>query len=613
MVETRGQRGNTSVKTETLNNTTRSSGAGIIRRNQSRVAKKKASAKITNIHRPHHQVKIEDETDVKSLLKTPPKSPKPKSITQNQIKRFIGYIENDKMTLAKAARKAKISDPTGQYYYSVYQNDAKKNIPVPLKKSIAQIQHINEATQRLISYIVDDKMTLLTASIKAKVSLTTARRIYTSYLKSSNRSNRSLYHPRQENTNDRISKYAKRCTRNQIKRLIGYIVDDDMSIMAASIKADMTHATGKKYYQLYLNNPNHDIPMPCTANTREPCSQEKIQKLIHYFTIDRMSIKAAAEKAKISESSGRKYCKLHLKKLLCKTPGNIQGRINNAINYIMKDNLTIKAAAKKANISHLTASKYYKKYMEDNIQQEKTNHGNALPQEKVTTFIGYVVDDKMSIAAASKKANIGFGSGQKYYKNYVNQQKKATSIRKINLICNQDSEQHHESNDHSKKKPLVEETQRAHEEVRRENWQDNECQSTSQENSNNKSLTQLVQDLEKHMKNKDTSAPIKQETPVHSNNAFLSQLVDQLKQQLKDKDNTISLLNKANVEIRKSSDTTIDTFRLLVHSKEMEIEMLKKDKKVTDSDGEDYIIDYRKSQTPLVNPVDSKENAKSEQ
>jgi hypothetical protein len=496
------------------------------------------------------------------------------------------------MSLAKAARKAKISDSTGHYYYSVYQNDAKKKIPVPLKKSNAQILHINDATQRLISYIVDDKMTFLTASIKAKVSLATARRIYASYLKSSNRSNRSLYHPRQENTNGRINKYTKRCTRNQIRRLIGYIVDDDMSITAASIKANMTHATGKKYYQLYLNSPNHDIPMPCAAYSREPCSQEKIQKLIHYFTIDRMPIKAAAEKAKMSESSGRKYYKLHLKKLLCKAPGNIQGRINNAINYIMKDNMTIKAAAKKANISQLTASKYYRKYMKDNIQQEKAIHGNALPQEKVTKFISYVVDDKMSIVAASKKAKIGFGTGQKYYKNYVNQQKKTAGIRKINLICNQGSEQHHESNDHSGKKPLVEENQRAQEEVRRESWHDN--QSTSHENANNKSLTQLVQDLEEHMKNKDTSAPIKQETPVHSNNAFLSQLVDQLKQQLKDKDNTISLLNQANVEIRKSSDTTIDTFRLLVHSKEIEIEMLKKDKKVTDSDGENYTIDHSK-------------------
>jgi hypothetical protein len=83
------------------------------------------------------------------------------------------------MTLAKAARKAKIADATGRYYYSVYRNDAKKKIPEPLKRSIGQIQHINEATQRLISYIVDDKMTLMSASIKSKVSYTTARRIFT--------------------------------------------------------------------------------------------------------------------------------------------------------------------------------------------------------------------------------------------------------------------------------------------------------------------------------------------------------------------------------------------------------------------------------------------------
>jgi hypothetical protein len=47
-----------------------------------------------------------------------------------------------------------------------------------------------------------------------------------------------------------------------------------------------------------------------------------------------------------------------------------------------------------------------------------------ITQEQVNELIGYIVDDKMNVKAASKKANKGKTTGSRYYRNYLKSQKR---------------------------------------------------------------------------------------------------------------------------------------------------------------------------------------------
>jgi hypothetical protein len=53
---------------------------------------------------------------------------------------------------------------------------------------------------------------------------------------------------------------AVRYTQDQKSRLIRHIVDDKMSLKAASKKVNMTYITGLYYYNRYLNSKKPDPP-----------------------------------------------------------------------------------------------------------------------------------------------------------------------------------------------------------------------------------------------------------------------------------------------------------------------------------------------------------------
>jgi hypothetical protein len=69
-----------------------------------------------------------------------------------------------------------------------------------------------------------------------------------------------------------------------------------------------------------------------------------------------------------------------------------------------------------------TGRKYYRKYLKDrNVGYSIRKH---ITQEQISQLLGYIADGKMSIHAASKKANMGFTSGYKYYQQYLKGQKR---------------------------------------------------------------------------------------------------------------------------------------------------------------------------------------------
>jgi transposase len=125
---------------------------------------------------------------------------------------------------------------------------------VPRKKTVVT----NELIQQLFGYIIDDGMSLSNASKKSGLGYSTVQRYYWRYLL---------------DPNHKIPKPAPQFqqikTYDEIKALIGYIQDDKLSIHRASLKANMTYGTGKKYYLKYLKSANQEIPKP--ASRRQRC------------------------------------------------------------------------------------------------------------------------------------------------------------------------------------------------------------------------------------------------------------------------------------------------------------------------------------------------------
>jgi hypothetical protein len=82
--------------------------------------------------------------------------------------------------------------------------------------------------------------------------------------------------------------------------------------------------------------------------------------------------------------------------------------------------MTKKAAAKKANMGLTACHKYYLQYRKDhNIA---VHIPKCITQDQIDKLIHYIVDDKMSINRASKKANMTCTTGTKYYQRYLNSQ-----------------------------------------------------------------------------------------------------------------------------------------------------------------------------------------------
>jgi transposase len=413
MAKTQSQTGNITVKKEEEDNKP-ALGLMNVRNTRSSGRITKSKEPITNNRRlPAQQVKLEDDTDTKSLLKPTSnhsKSGKTQTISQEQINQLVHYITNDNMSVNKAARKVNMCRPSASSYYSLYKNDPEKRIPLPRNQT--PTIYTQEQIGNLIRYINSDKMTVKEASAKTHMSYQSGHRYYNKYLKD----------PKH---NIPIPRWKQRYTQDQINQLIDYIINDKMSIKAASRKAKINITPGRYYYK-YFKQQNPDIATPSHIVTRKRYTQEQIKGLISYIVDDEMTIIAASKKVNINPSTARNFYQQYAKENNIEHPVTkktyTQDQINELIGYIVDDKLNTTAASKKVNMSVVTGRRYYRQYLKDNnlapIQK-------VITQEQQSELIGYIVDDKMSIKAASKKANISSTSGQKYYHRYLDAQKRS--------------------------------------------------------------------------------------------------------------------------------------------------------------------------------------------
>jgi hypothetical protein len=134
-----------------------------------------------------------------------------------------------------------------------------------------------------------------------------------------------------------------------------------MAVSMASVKANMSHPSGKKYYLRYLEDPNHNIPIPNhnKSGFNEPCTQKQTSDLIGYIANDKMAIVVAAKKAGMAASTARRYYTRYLHDpnreipVPHKRPGNLnctKKQVRDVIGYL-DDNMSLTTASAKAKMS----------------------------------------------------------------------------------------------------------------------------------------------------------------------------------------------------------------------------------------------------------------------
>jgi hypothetical protein len=222
-------------------------------------------------------------------------------------------------------------------------------------------------------------------------------------------------------------------TQDQKEAFIGYIINDKMSIKAASKKAKMNLHGAKSYYRRHFKQQNPDIARPRHIVTLKRYTQKQIKGLISYIVDDKMPIRAASRKANFSRETARKYYQRYLNDNNMEIPVSKMGKhctqdqINELVVYIVDDKMTVKAASKKANMAENSGQKYYHQYLKDRNVDGSLK--NCCTQEQINELIDYIVDDRMSIRAASKKANLTYATSHRYYRQYANDQKLDTPTR----------------------------------------------------------------------------------------------------------------------------------------------------------------------------------------
>jgi hypothetical protein len=222
--------------------------------------------------------------------------------------------------------------------------------------------------------------------------------------------------------------------------MIGYIAGDGMNMKDATLKANMPYTIAYCIYRRYLDDPNHNIPIPTPnrSDFNELCTQKQISDLIGYITNDKMAIVVAAKKAGMTASTARRYYARYLHDPNCEipTPHNRSNNINctkqqvREVNGYLDDNMSLNAASAKANMSIYNTRKYYDIYLNDperRIPNVKPRSGKHYSQKQIQQVIRYIVDDKLSIRSAAIKSKMGVPAVRGHYMNYL---KDPTVIKK---------------------------------------------------------------------------------------------------------------------------------------------------------------------------------------
>jgi hypothetical protein len=261
------------------------------------------------------------------------------------------------MTVYKASQKVNMTRTPAYKYYLLYKNDPEKKIPSQRNRCMHPDKlSVHNQIKNFIRYISTDKMTLKEASTKANMNYQSAHYYYTRYLKDPNH---MIPIPQLQQT----------CTQDQREAFLGYIVNDKMSVKADSKKANMSLSTAKDYYRKYFKQQNPDIATPIHIATHKCYTQEQIKEAMGYIISDKMSVSAASRKANVCHTTTGIHYRQYLKDNNMKVPvaktrkRYTQDQINELVGYIVDDNMTIAAASKKANMSNKTAQRYYRQHL----------------------------------------------------------------------------------------------------------------------------------------------------------------------------------------------------------------------------------------------------------
>jgi transposase len=326
----------------------------------------------------------------------------PNSCTYDQIKALISYIVDDKMTISAASIKANVCLSTGRKYYSKYLNDPNKNIPRPERDS--DRNYTREQLKKFIDFIINDKMSISKAATQLGMCIETGRRYYHKYMKDPNH---DVPVPEKRRTPP-----GKPCTFEQVKNLISYIEQDQMSVADASRKANMGVTSGKRYYFKYLNDPDRNIPVAEKPFSRggNVCTYEEVKNLISYLVDDHMNFREASIKANISEHTAKKYYREYLEDPNHEIPvptkhysAPTYHQIKDLISYIVDGNLSVSVAATKVRMNKKTAQTYYNRYVNDpenHIPIPRTHKDYIC--EPVKSIIDWTPDSAAPVATQNK-------------------------------------------------------------------------------------------------------------------------------------------------------------------------------------------------------------------
>jgi transposase len=334
-----------------------------------------------------------------------------KVYTQENVKKIIDYVENDKMTIRDAAKKLDMGESSAYIYYNKYKNDPEKKIPIPHQtingngKTLATHEQVKD----LIRFIVDDEMSLKEAAAKVELPYSTANTYYTKYLRDPNH---EIPVPGKPSFN-----LSRRCTSEEVKQLINYIVKDKMNASDAARKIGVAPDTARLYYQKYLNDPNRNIPVARKpVNPTKCCTSEQIERVIGHIVNDKMSIAKAALKVGIGRNTASMYYRRYKEEGEMPVPENrdqkvaTPDQVTRFLGHVLDDKMTIIDAGRQAGLRRHMAYIFYKVYKEDPLKGLKFT-----TDEQVQQLVGYVNDDNMTVKAAAEKINMPYDTALRIY------------------------------------------------------------------------------------------------------------------------------------------------------------------------------------------------------
>lgn len=189
---------------------------------------------------------------------------------------------------------------------------------------------------KLIKCIVNDKMTITEAAKEAGMHIYTGRSYYKKYVEDP------------EHKIPLSMPTSNRCTQQQINKIISYIVNNNMTILDAAEKTNMDMDSANCYYDIYVNDPEHKIPMAIAILSRpKGYSREEIQQFIYYILNDNMSVPEACK-----DGAPETYEYTH-------------ESIKQFIDLIdMHTKISLKEAANEIGMCHCMVQKYYDAYLE---------------------------------------------------------------------------------------------------------------------------------------------------------------------------------------------------------------------------------------------------------